>query len=119
MRVAAVPHIDSYVFGMINIDGQQHTSDLKIFPDKVHTGWWRQEGHLLHIEDIQDVISESPDAIIIGTGASGALSVPAGVKEELESLGIDLIALPTRQAVETHNTMARSKRVVTCLHLTC
>jgi hypothetical protein len=104
---------------MINIDGQQHTSDLKIFPDKVHTGWWRQEGHLLHIEDIQDAIVESPDAIIIGTGASGALRVPDAIKDQLDSMGIDLIALPTRQAAETHNSMIRSKRVITCLHLTC
>ena len=47
-----MPHVDSYIFGMIGIDGHQYTSDVKIFPDGVKGGWWREEGHVLHLDDI-------------------------------------------------------------------
>ena len=114
-----MPHIDSYVFGMINIDGHPHTSDVKVFPDRVKSGWWRKEGHVLHVDDIQDVLSATPEAIIIGTGVSGAMKVPSDVKASCKSRGIDLIVLPTKKAVVEHNTLSESKRVVTCLHLTC
>jgi hypothetical protein len=114
-----VPRIDSYSFGMISIDGQAHTSDVKVFPDHVKSGWWRTEGHVLHLDDIRDVITSAPEAIIIGTGASGAMDVPDDVKDFCESVGIELIALPTREAVQKHNSLSESKRVITCLHLTC
>ena len=114
-----MPYVESYTFGMIKIDGHSYTSDLKIFPDKVKPGWWRAEGHLLCINDIGDVVSASPEIIIIGTGAAGALKVPDEVRKYIESRGIKLIILPTREAIEKHNSLSSRKNIITCLHLTC
>ncbi len=114
-----MPHVDSYIFGMIGIDGHQYTSDVKIFPDGVKGGWWREEGHVLHLDDIGDAVSASPDTIIIGTGASGGLRVPSDVREHVESFGIELITRSTKEAVEQHNILSKSRHVITCLHLTC
>ena len=114
-----MPHIDSYAFGMINIDGQSYSTDVKIFPERVTPGWWRKEGHVLYLEDIEDVVASSPDAIIVGTGASGAMEVPAHLRKKIQSLGIELTVLPTKQAATEHNRLSGIKQVVTCLHLTC
>ena len=114
-----MPHIDSYTFGMVTIDGHTYTSDLKIFPDKVKPNWWREEGHKLHIADIEDIIAYSPEAIVIGTGASGAIAVDDEVREHIDALGIELIILPTKEAVQKHNSISKEKMTITCLHLTC
>jgi len=33
--------IESYSFGQMVIDGQEYTSDLIIFPDRINSSWWR------------------------------------------------------------------------------
>jgi hypothetical protein len=114
-----MPYIEEYTFGMATIDGHSYTSDLKIFPDKVKSNWWREQGHELHIADIADVLVASPEVIIIGTGASGAMKVPDKVRVYIESLGIEFSSLPTREAIYKHNTVSQDKMTITCLHLTC
>ena len=114
-----MPQIDAYIFGMISIDGHQYTSDVRIFPDRVKPDWWRERGHVLNMDDIRDVVSEAPEVIIIGTGASGALAVPSGIEREVRAAGIELIVLHTREAIDKHNELTGSRHVVTCLHLTC
>ena len=114
-----MPCVESYTFGMVKIDGHTYTSDLKIFPDKIKPNWWREEGHELHIADIEDALSFLPEIMIIGTGASGALRVSDEVRKYIESLGIKLIILPTKEAIEKHNSNTSVKKIITCLHLTC
>lgn len=57
--------------------------------------------------------------VIIGTGFSGMLKVTKEVEALLSSRGIELFALPTKEAVELYNELARKKRVAVLLHLTC
>jgi len=52
--------IEHYSFGKITIDGQTYTSDLIIYPGKIDTSWWRKEGHNLQVEDLKDVLIDSP-----------------------------------------------------------
>lgn len=114
-----MPHIDSYTFGLAKVDGHTYTSDLKLFPDKVKPNWWREEGHELHLSDIEDVIAASPKVLIIGTGASGAMKVPDEVIKNIESLDIELLVFPTKEAVEKYNLISPGKKTIACLHLTC
>ncbi|OQY18037.1 MAG: hypothetical protein B6I35_13630 [Anaerolineaceae bacterium 4572_32.2] len=53
--------IESYRFGRIIIDGQTHSKDVIILPDRVIENWWRQEGHALHLDDL--AISQSRRAL--------------------------------------------------------
>ena len=46
-----IPHIDSYQFGKIVIDGVTHTKDVILLPTKTIHNWWRTEGHFLDISD--------------------------------------------------------------------
>jgi len=111
--------IDSYDFGQIIIDGRRYTTDIIVFPDRVRGGWWRREGHRLHVEDLEEIIQEKPEVLIVGTGYSGLMRVPTSVGDYLKDKGIELIAQSTTEACKTYNRLAQSKRVVAALHLTC
>ena len=112
-------HIDSYQFGEMVIDGKSFKSDLMLFPEKVKSDWWRQEGHKLKIDDLAGVIEAKPEAVVIGQGESGCLVVPEETREFLEKHKIIIITQRTPQAVRTYNQLAAKKRVVGLFHLTC
>jgi hypothetical protein len=111
--------IDSYQFGQISVGGRKYTSDVLIFPDRVEDNWWRKSGHQLCLEDIADVMAESPEVLIVGTGASGLVEVLPEVQQAAEAQGIELIVETTDKACHTYNRLCPSQRVVAALHLTC
>ena len=111
--------IDSYDFGRIVIHGRRYNTDLIVFPDRVKDGWWRKEGHGLHIEDLDEVVQDNPEVLIVGTGYSGLMKVPAETREYVKSKGIELIAQRTAEACKTFNRLVKSKKIVAALHLTC
>jgi hypothetical protein len=112
-------HIDSYRFGEIIIQGKKYTSDVIIFPSRVHSQWWRKEGHELQPEDLKMVVAERPEAVVIGTGSHGAMQISPETRRYLEKQGIELIAQVTAQACRTYNQLRESRKVVAALHLTC
>ncbi len=111
--------IDSYHFGQIVINGKKYTSDVIIFPDRVRGNWWRKTGHQLSLEDIAEVITQKPDVLIVGTGASGLVRVLPEVQPEVETQDIKLIVEATDKACHTYNHLSQSQKVVAALHLTC
>ncbi len=111
--------IDAYDFGRIVIDGTVFTSDVIIFPDRVKDEWWRKDGHVLHVEDIEAIVKEKPEVLIVGTGKYGVMKVLRQTREYIESNGIELIVEPTDKACEMYNQISREKRVIAALHLTC
>jgi hypothetical protein len=113
-----MPRIDRYAFGEIIIDGQTYTSDVIILPDRTISFWWRREGHALDPADLTEVIDAAPKTFIMGCGAYGTLKVPASTRAFLTAKGIELIALPTAQAVVAFNASV-GERIACGLHLTC
>lgn len=111
--------IGSYKFGRIVIDGRQYHSDVIIFADRVKEDWRRKSGHLLHIDDIAETISEKPEILIIGTGTFGRVKVPPEVAKTATQNGIELIARPTKEACRLYNQYCGRKNVIAVLHLTC
>jgi hypothetical protein len=112
--------IDSYSFGSIEINGHLYNSDLIIYPDgRVEYSWRREKGHKLKKHDILDLIEAKPEIIVAGTGAMGCMACSQGLKEYLESMDIELIAVPSEEAVELYNKFSTTKRVGACFHLTC
>jgi len=111
--------IDFYDFGRIVINGRQYTTDLIVFPDRVKDSWWRKEGHNLDIKDLDEAVQDNPEVLIVGTGYSGLMKVPAKTRGYVESKGIELIAQRTAEACKTFNRLVKSKKVVAALHLTC
>jgi len=111
--------IDSYQFGLIVISGKKYTSDVIIFPDRVSHNWWRRSGHQLCLEDITEVVTESPEVLVVGSGASGLMTVLPEVQQAVEAQGIKLIVETTDKACHTYNHICHSQRAIAVLHLTC
>ncbi len=112
--------IESYDFGQMRVNGETHADDLKIIGDRIIGNWWRRQGHILHTEDIADILDASVEILVIGTGEYGNVKVTAEVSEAASQRGIELISAPTKEAVSTFNNLkAQGKRVAGAFHLTC
>jgi len=111
--------IDSYQFGFIVVNGKKYASDVIIFPDSVRDNWRRKVSHQLCLEDVAEVITESPEALVVGTGAAGLMKVLPEVHDDFDARSIKLIVEATDQACHTYNQLCHSQRVVAALHLTC
>jgi hypothetical protein len=114
-----IPHIDKYQFGKIVIDGAVHTKDVILLPTRVISGWWRKEGHVLHITDLQDILSARPQVLVIGQGAYGRMRVKAEVEDALRAARIEMICLSTDEACQEYNRRSLHDKVAAALHLTC
>ena len=112
-------HVDSYAFGHITVGGESHAGDVIIFPDRVEGHWRRRQGHRLEPGDLTIALAWEPEAVIIGTGESGAMKVPVDTIAYLESKGIDVFVMKTAAAVEFFNSLPKCRRIVAALHLTC
>jgi hypothetical protein len=113
-----MPRLEDYSFGRIFVDGAEQTRDLIVLPHRVVTDWWRREGHSLALEDFDDVETELPEKLIVGTGAHGRLDPPRAVIEELERRGISVEVLKTADAVRRYGELDE-QRTAAALHLTC
>jgi hypothetical protein len=111
--------IDSYAFGRMVVAGNTYTSDLIIFPDRIHSSWWRKKGHRLCLEDIQDVVKEDIEVLVIGTGYMGLMKVEDEVKQYARSHGIRLVVEKTTKAAESFNNLFQQKKTAGAFHLTC
>lgn len=111
--------IDAYRFGEIVINGVHHKNDVIIFPHRVKTNWWREDGHSLSLNDLEEVIDAEPEVLIIGQGANGRMHIPESTVNALQDLGIQIVPLLTDVACEEYNRRAGDPQVIAALHLTC
>jgi hypothetical protein len=77
--------IDHYEFGRIIIDGRHETKDLIILPDRVVRNWWRQDGHALVLDDLDEVLDELPSHLVVGTGADGRMRPDPDTIQQLQA----------------------------------
>lgn len=111
--------IEDYQFGSIKIDGQTFDHDIQITPLGI-LKWWRDEGHRVGLEDLEEALKQNPEIIVIGTGASGMMEVPSPIKKYLEEKNIEVINKKTGQAVKDYNQLAKKgQKVIALFHLTC
>lgn len=112
--------INSYSFGEMAVLGKKYDKDLIVFPDRILSGWWRKEGHLLEVSDLEEVIKYKPEVLIVGRGASGCMNIPASTIDALDKINIKVISDNTDKAVKIFNEqMSVGKRIVGAFHLTC
>ncbi len=113
--------IDGYSFGEMTVGGKLFTSDLIIHPDgRIKDNWRRVQGHKLLPEDIATVFETAPEKLIIGTGASGQMSVSEGVLDLCSKRGIEVEVCRTTEAVMRFNKAAdKDTTIAACFHLTC
>jgi hypothetical protein len=113
-----VPKIEGYRFGRVLVDGEEHTKDLIVLPHRVVARWWRRRGHALVLDDLAAVIDELPERLVVGTGATGQMRPDQAAVERLQTLGVEVEALPTAEAVARYEELDPD-RTAAALHLTC
>ena len=110
--------LEDYSFGRLTVNGQEHTRDLIVLPDRVVPNWWRRDGHSLAIEDLDEVLDQLPAQLVVGVGAHGRLRPDPAVIAELERRGVQVECLPTDAAVRRYGELDE-RRTAAALHLTC
>jgi hypothetical protein len=110
--------IESYEFGRIIINGKEYLNDVILFPDHLQTKWWRDEGHLLQMKDLEEVFATNPKILIVGCGHSGVMKIDPQVREYCKMNDIKLIDMPTGRAIQEYNRLS-GPGVIGAFHLTC
>jgi hypothetical protein len=114
--------ISDFTFGSVRVDGVTYVHDLIIDRGQLHK---RKKAPSKKFRDAygHTPLSTAEDIpwrcrrLIIGTGAHGQLPVMKEVEAEARKRKIDLVVLPTAQAIETlAGTTADTNAI---LHLTC
>jgi hypothetical protein len=112
--------IENYGFGSMTVMGQSHRNDLKIIHNEIVGNWWRREGHAVYVEDIDDILYSKVEVLVVGTGAYGSMKVTEEAARAIKGRGIELVAVPTKEAVTIFNTLhGQGKKVAGAFHLTC
>ena len=112
--------INEFSFGRIVVDDITFSSDIKIIEGKVISEWWRKSGHLVDIEDIQDIIEAKPDIVVIGKGSPGLMKTSSSMRKYLKNSGIKLIEEKTAKAIHTFNRLSLAdEKVVAGFHVGC
>jgi hypothetical protein len=110
--------IEDYSFGRVTVDGEEHTRDVIVLPDRVVGGWWRRDGHGLVLEDVTDVLDELAPRLLVGFGAYAQLHPDSAALESLRERGVEVEVLPTAEAVSRYGELD-PRRTAAALHLTC
>jgi len=112
--------IEDYGFGSMTVLGEKHRNDLKIIDNEIVGNWWRREGHAIYVQDIDDILYSTVEVLVVGTGAYGGMKVTEEATRAIKGRGIELVAVPTKEAVTIFNTLhGQGKRVAGAFHLTC
>ena len=113
--------IEAYRFGAMTVGGRTHRADLIIWLDRIAENWRRRRGHELCPEDLEAVLAAPPARLVVGTGYHGVVKVLESTRRTLEREGIELVAVPSEEAVAIWNRWLDEGRLdgVAAFHLTC
>ena len=113
---------ESFSFGSIRIDGVTYEHDLVIDRGEIRK---RKKKASKHYRDVygHTPLSTKEDIpwrcrrLVVGTGAEGGLPVMDEVRKEAQLRKVELLSLPTTDAIAILNESGRYTNAV--LHVTC
>jgi hypothetical protein len=117
-----VVRFDSFAFGAIQIEGKTYNYDVVLNKGVV------QKRHKKASRPLRSAYGHTPLSLaenipwdcrrlVIGTGVQGALPLVPELGQEAERRGVELLALPTADAIALLETDPEGTNAV--LHLTC
>jgi hypothetical protein len=115
-------HFEGFSFGSIQIDGKRHDYDVVIDGGRIRKRKKRPSkplrGEYGHTPlSAAEEIPWGSHRLVIGTGAMGALPIDPQVTREAARRGVELIVLPTADAIALLEENAKDTNAV--LHVTC
>ncbi len=112
--------IESYSFGRMTAHGHVYTDDVLMCREMLISPWWRQRGHVVTLQDLAPVLDHKPEILILGQGKPGQMKAAPDLQGQLQQLGIDLVQVPTEEAVRRFNRhLEQEDHVCGGFHLTC
>jgi hypothetical protein len=116
--------IDGMGFGWITVEGKKHRHDVVIFPSgkvKRRKGGFLMFGsHSFKLKEFEELCAENAEVIVVGTGTNGVAKVSKEVMDFLRKADIELVILPSSEAVRKFNEFVESgKKVGAIIHVTC
>ncbi|OIO47514.1 MAG: hypothetical protein COY09_01725 [Candidatus Portnoybacteria bacterium CG_4_10_14_0_2_um_filter_39_11] len=120
-----MPKIDSTKFGEIVIAGKKYGQVLIIGDKIVERDYDKLKklfgtAHKIADWEIEQLLSNNPEAIVIGTGQDGLLEVDEEFKRQMAGRGIELIVGKTFEALEVYNEKIKAgQRANALMHTTC
>jgi hypothetical protein len=111
-----------FSFGSIEVDGTTYDHDLVIEDGRLRkrrkgpSKPFRSEFGHTPLSTAED-IPWGCRRLVVGSGAHGALPVMDGVVREAERRGVELVILPTREAIDAMDAAPRATNAI--LHITC
>jgi hypothetical protein len=115
-------HFDKFSFGSIQIDGSTYEHDVIIDRGEIckrqkkpSKQFREQFGHTPL--SVEEKIPWKCQRLVVGTGAYGRLPVMEEVKQEAKRRKIELLVLPTNEAIQALKQGAKGDNAV--LHVTC
>jgi hypothetical protein len=114
--------VSGYSFGSIRVDGVTYDHDLIIDRGKIRkrkkAASRKFRGAYRHTPlSVAEDIPWRCRRLVIGTGADGALPVMRQVRDEARRRKVDLVVLPTAQAIGALTEATPDTNAI--LHLTC
>jgi hypothetical protein len=114
--------IDRFVFGSIRIDGVTYDRDVIIDRGKVKARKKKASkafrGEFGHTPlSVEEPIPWDCRRLVVGTGADAALPVMKDVMREAERRNVEILALPTIEAIEALGISTKDTNAI--LHVTC
>jgi len=114
--------VERFTFGSLRIDGVDYQQDVVIDGGRVRKRRKKPS------KQFRDVFGHTPLSVeekipwncrrlVVGTGAHGALPVMDDVRREATHRNVELLILPTAQAIEALRTESEDTNAI--LHVTC
>ena len=117
------PRILACSWGRLEVEGGLIFKDAMLYPGGAEEWDWRVNatGHEQGIQaaDVEYLIERGADGIILSQGMNRRLGVSPGVKALLTERRIPYAILPTEEAVERYNGLAKRGKPGALMHTTC
>lgn len=119
-----MPIIEDFKFGSIIIGGKRYGRDVLILPDGTvkqrKGGFWKFDSHTIKKGEIEELVKANPKVVVVGIGAIAKAKLAADAQLRAKEAKVELIALPSQEAVERLNRLVdEGKRVAALIHITC
>jgi len=117
-----MPNINSTQFGSVVIDNKKYNQVLIINDSIIERDYNKLEelfgtSHKIGNWERDELLKGNPEAIIIGTGQSGAMEVDQDFIGFMKEKNIEVIIAKTLEAIEIYNK--QNKKVNALIHTTC
>src|SRR5512136_2358420 len=110
METAHSPQIERLSWGRLEVAGEGRAyKDGKLFPGGSREWDWRETGtsHSPGIQpaDVEELLERGADIVVLSKGMLSRLETSPATLAFLESRGIEVHVLPTREAVALYNRL--------------